>query len=871
MTDVIGKGVIEVSADATKLKAGMDEANRSIRGFGDNAKTASKSASDSIDRYVKRLETQAATQGKTTRETELYKLALRGANTEQIKAADSALKLADAYAKGEVIGARIRAGLLAIGTAAAVGTIAAYVAFDQLIKKAAQFQHLSETTGASAVGLASIAVAAATAGVSMESVAGSTIKLTKNLTGVDDESKAAGSALVALGINVADFKKLDPVGQFDAVGKALSGFADGAGKTAVAVALYGKAGAEQLKVFKAVEDQGGRQVILTAEQIRQADDYADKQAKLHAEISLHAQVIAIKLLPTIIEYKQRIADLAKDQELMAIGTSAFNTTLSVLAFTFKAIVVLAASTGAAFSVLGKSIAGYVSVSEALLRLDFKGAKAIGEAFREDAGKNFTDTENLKRKLFADKPADKFADPRVLGNPGSIAEQTKNFKPEVKFNGAIKDVKGGKGGKDTIAQEAKAQLAFDIDNIKKAAEASLGTIANTQRILEANRAAALKEEGEYYAERLALLNRNTAAQEGALVQEIARFQAERLQGKDKIDNDRKILDAQAKLARVREDAAASVQVLQIQETAALKAIAQQYRDAEDAANDFLNTIRKTQARDLAGAGIGQQARDRTAGRAQIEDKFSDQRRALDKSRRDAELNGSFGPEAQKKYDDELARIRRFQATALGEYDSYFSQRIAQEKNFANGANEAFANYLTEVENTAGQTQELFTSAFKGAEDALTNFVTSGKLSFSSLADSIVHDITRMIVKQNITGPIAKSLQGGFGSGEGVGGSIASFLGGLFGGGRASGGPVQAGGLYQVNERGPELLSVAGRQYLMMGSQAGSVTPNGGSGGGNMPTRSITLVYHAAQGESRATATQRMAEGARALQLADSRNN
>lgn len=43
-------------------------------------------------------------------------------------------------------------------------------------------------------------------------------------------------------------------------------------------------------------------------------------------------------------------------------------------------------------------------------------------------------------------------------------------------------------------------------------------------------------------------------------------------------------------------------------------------------------------------------------------------------------------------------------------------------------------------------------------------------------------------------------------------------------RASGGPVLAGRSYLVNELGPELLTVGGRSYLMMGSQSGHVTPN-----------------------------------------------
>jgi muramidase (phage lysozyme) len=48
-------------------------------------------------------------------------------------------------------------------------------------------------------------------------------------------------------------------------------------------------------------------------------------------------------------------------------------------------------------------------------------------------------------------------------------------------------------------------------------------------------------------------------------------------------------------------------------------------------------------------------------------------------------------------------------------------------------------------------------------------------------------------------------------------------------RALGGPVLPGKMYEVNEQGmPELLNVFGRQYLMMGSEEGFVTPLGGVG-------------------------------------------
>lgn len=183
-----------------------------------------------------------------------------------------------------------------IGLSIAGGLTGAVVGFDALIRSAGDFQDFADTVGDTGENIASLAVAAATAGVGMDAVTGSMNKLTKALTMVDDESKAVGSALKKIGINVEEFKKLDPVAQYEAIGKALAGFADGAGKTSIAMTLFGKAGAEQLKVFNALEDQGGRTVILTQQQIELADKYADTTTKLTAELKLYAQVIAVEVL-----------------------------------------------------------------------------------------------------------------------------------------------------------------------------------------------------------------------------------------------------------------------------------------------------------------------------------------------------------------------------------------------------------------------------------------------------------------------------------------------------------------------------------------------------------------------------------------------
>ena len=53
-----------------------------------------------------------------------------------------------------------------------------------------------------------------------------------------------------------------------------------------------------------------------------------------------------------------------------------------------------------------------------------------------------------------------------------------------------------------------------------------------------------------------------------------------------------------------------------------------------------------------------------------------------------------------------------------------------------------------------------SAFRGMEDALVEFVRSGKLDFSSLADSIISDLARIAIQQAITLPLANALFGAF---------------------------------------------------------------------------------------------------------------
>ncbi len=63
---------------------------------------------------------------------------------------------------------------------------------------------------------------------------------------------------------------------------------------------------------------------------------------------------------------------------------------------------------------------------------------------------------------------------------------------------------------------------------------------------------------------------------------------------------------------------------------------------------------------------------------------------------------------------------------------------------------------EYENLAEQIESTWTDLFSGLTDVLTDFVINGKMSFSSLATSILKDITNMVVKTQITLPLMNML-------------------------------------------------------------------------------------------------------------------
>ncbi|MBK7954574.1 MAG: hypothetical protein IPK02_11795 [Candidatus Accumulibacter sp.] len=114
------------------------------------------------------------------------------------------------------------------------------------------------------------------------------------------------------------------------------------------------------------------------------------------------------------------------------------------------------------------------------------------------------------------------------------------------------------------------------------------------------------------------------------------------------------------------------------------------------------------------------------------------------------------EVAQAEEDQIARVKELQAE---------QERL--NGLWETGAERALTKYLDSGKSVAEQTEEAFTKSFSGMEDALMNFLTTGKLSFADFAKSLIADMARIQLRGLLTD------LGGGGSG-GFGGLFAGLL-------------------------------------------------------------------------------------------------
>lgn len=169
------------------------------------------------------------------------------------------------------------------------------------------------------------------------------------------------------------------------------------------------------------------------------------------------------------------------------------------------------------------------------------------------------------------------------------------------------------------------------------------------------------------------------------------------------------------------------------------------------------------RNLGAFGMGDRARQQIEAQRSIYREYQRYELELRKSTPDSQLGS-------EKYQDAVTEIQTNLATALAAHKSYYDEIRVLESDASLGQQQAIQNYIDSAANVAQGTAQMWTSGMAQAEDALVNFVATGKLSFKSLANSIISDMIRIQARQAMSGLLSSlfgAAMGAFGGWSGAG--------------------------------------------------------------------------------------------------------
>jgi hypothetical protein len=189
-----------------------------------------------------------------------------------------------------------------------------------------------------------------------------------------------------------------------------------------------------------------------------------------------------------------------------------------------------------------------------------------------------------------------------------------------------------------------------------------------------------------------------------------------------------------------------------------------------------------------------------------------------------LNGLFGD--QRTLQEEIFRIEKGLGESRSQYSKEAIQAIAQENVLLQELEVAYEAKLEAQQEIADFMKNNMVDAF----DTIFDKTKSAEEKFKSFAKSVVDQLMKIVVTQQLVG----SFDVGSGSGNGIMGVLG---GALFGGFREAGGSVSSDRSYVVGERGPELFSPPSNGTIMSNANMNNLASS---------KQQVELIIHAPEG-------------------------
>lgn len=608
----------------------------------------------------------------------------------------------------------LKGALGAMGAAAAVAGFGVFM--KSIIDTADNLGDLSEKTGIAVEDLDALGWAAEMNGSNLDQISGALGKLANKMGDASGGSKEAIALFKQFGISQQELKS-GSISTTEALGRIADKFAnmpDNFKKTAVAQALFGKSAADIVPLL----NQGGDAIRDARAELEgygalfkggiseAAGEFNDNMARLKRMASALGLSLLRELLPAVNGLINGLINLRKESGNLEGDTGLANWAESAA----LAIALLVDEARRSAQVISTLVGSFQAVwADIKLAGTFLAGGTGLNPFSSENKKILSDALEERNAVVAE--ANRKLDKLLMMDTRQTYNAVKSAIEQAKadFKAGKSGGKGGRGGDDDIDLNAgKERKETEFERLKQGLQEQ---IAKVGELSEAEKLLGLLSTDKYKV--------------------ITASQREVLLGlANELDRTKTLADAQKEMKKRRE-----------QESEQLR----QKREQEDKSNDDFraNADVAIKMMELEGESVNMTTAAYEARRAELEHQLQVQQATREMT--------AAGRDEYTRIADAIYAASR----ALAD------MQAAEAKTFGAGAKSAIRSYIADLEDVAGATEQAFTNAFKGMEDALVSFVMTGKLDFKSLATSILQDMARMAIQASIMRPLMGMFGGMFG--------------------------------------------------------------------------------------------------------------
>ena len=639
------------------------------------------------------------------------------------------------------------------------------------LEAAAALQGLSEQTGASTTALSGFTPVATISGTAIEAIGANLAKLSKGLAGVDDETAGATKALQFLGIRAKDASGnlRDPAEVMNDVALKLAEFEDGAGKTAIAMELFGKSGATMLPFLKDLAENQDLNIRLTAKQIEEADNASKAMGRMRAESNFVAQTLVTAAIPSMSVLTQELKRvfLGTDNAVEGIQRMRAEGTLTNWAekTAYAIAVVIDALRGIGHTI--KSVIGSFSAVWADIELAgtfLAGGKGLNpfsdenrsrlqaalekrNAIVAQSNQNYVDLWEMP--LLADAVTKRFDEIRKGTEASNAATQAATPRKQLNYSTAT----------GAVTANAMAGIDSEIKRLQGQVDVESAILKDRQRIIdlyESQGYLSFKDASdarlaaqEDFTEKLRALS---AEEETILLrglETVAKTTQDKLKLQDRL--------AEITLKRQRLEREAQQSNLERQ----IRLPGESMKELQEQATRGLNELRSVeeQIKTLRDTGAISELK----SLQQLATARQESGLQLATLARQARELADAAP-GNEKLADAFTKIEEA-ARQAADGASLLALRVKEMSDPEAGFAKGLRSVAEEAEQIGKQMESATTRAFNGMTDALVSFVMTGKLDFRTLANSIISDLIRIQIQRAITLPLANAMAGVFGFASG----------------------------------------------------------------------------------------------------------